>query len=323
MGVSVLGPPRPSLAWVSSTSWQLPVLIVALAGWICWLAARRRRETMKCAAVSGRRARARMNEGPVLSSTIATIQAQLQATADPSYKAWSERYMRGAVRCRGVRVPAVVRLAADWWPSASHLSAQRLDMAFQLITSEYAEDKLAGIVCLQLTVPPKHWLARSPPSHVSGDSTAILDRVKETYDGGYVSEWATGDQLCTRVLGPLVQAHGRAVAEEIAGWATAPNLWRRRAAAVALRAASADAAYHNLLHGILSQLLPSEERFIQTGVGWLLADLARRHPDVAATWVEEFFDSLSREVIDRHTRRLPQHAVYRQRKRKRPIPTAT
>jgi hypothetical protein len=201
-----LGPPRPSLAWVSSTSWQLPVLIVALAGWICWLAARRRRETMKCAAVSGRRARARMNEGPVLSSTIATIQAQLQATADPSYKAWSERYMRGAVRCRGVRVPAVVRLAADWWPSASHLSAQRLDMAFQLITSEYAEDKLAGIVCLQLTVPPKHWLARSPPSHVSGDSTAILDRVKETYDGGHVSEWATGDQLCTRVLGPLVQA---------------------------------------------------------------------------------------------------------------------
>ena len=76
-----------------------------------------------------------------------------------------------------------------------------------------------------------------------------------------------------------------------------------------------DRAYHDLIEATIATLVEERERFIQTGIGWVVSDLSKVHPEIAGALVERHFDDLSAEVIRRHTKYLPDHAEYRARKR--------
>ncbi|MDE2975254.1 MAG: DNA alkylation repair protein [Gemmatimonadota bacterium] len=81
------------------------------------------------------------------------------------------------------------------------------------------------------------------------------------------------------------------------------------------RAVVRDDSYHALIETTIAALVVEKERFVQTGIGWVVSDLSKSHPGKAAELVERHFDSLSAEVVRRHTRHLPEHAAYRARKR--------
>ena len=70
-----------------------------------------------------------------------------------------------------------------------------------------------------------------------------------------------------------------------------------------------------LIEETIAALVGERERFIQTGIGWVVSDMSKSHPDVAAALVERHFDDLSAEVVRRHTRYLPGHEGYKGRKR--------
>ena len=76
----------------------------------------------------------------------------------------------------------------------------------------------------------------------------------------------------------------------MAEWRTAADLWQRRSTIVPFRAVVRRAEYHPLIEAT-----------------------------VAALVTERHLDDLSPEVIRRHTRHLPRHAVYKERKRQ-PFP---
>ena len=130
-----------------------------------------------------------------------------------------------------------------------------------------------------------------------------------------VADPGTKDWFSVRVLGPLLRLGRTGTAERIAGWRTAENLWQRRAAIVPFRAVVRDPSYHPFIETTVAALVGERERFIQTGIGWVVSDLAKVHASVAAALVERHFDDLSAEVIRRHTRYLPEHERYKARKR--------
>lgn len=117
-----------------------------------------------------------------------------------------------------------------------------------------------------------------------------------------------------RVLGPLIKRHGSGAAERIAGWHNACNIWQRRSSIVPFRAVVRQEEYHTLIEATVAALVGERERFIQTGIGWVVSDLSKAHPARAASLVERHFDDLSTEVTRRHTKYLPKHARYRARK---------
>ena len=119
-----------------------------------------------------------------------------------------------------------------------------------------------------------------------------------------------------QVLGPLIRRGGTGAAEQVAGWHTAEDLWQRRAAIVPFRAVVRDESYHPLIKATIAVLVGERERFIQTGIGWVVSDMAKSHADVAAALVARHFDELPAEVIRRHTRHLPDHKSYKERKRR-------
>ncbi len=246
---------------------------------------------------------------PSAAGFVADLQARLDAVADPGTKAWFENYLKHAIGYRGVKTPVVARVVAEW--RGEHglerlPDDDQLGVARALIRESLAEDKFAGILYLQ-----KYLVRRLAPDR-------LLAAAEGLFAEGAFFDWSTSDWFSVRVLAPLIRRGGMAPAERIAEWRTAGNLWQRRAAIVPFRAVVGDASFHPLIAATIAALAGERERFIQTGIGWVVSDLAKAHPRVAAALVERHFDDLSVEVIRRHTRYLPDHERYRKRKRGAP-----
>ena len=243
------------------------------------------------------------------SALIAELQARLDRASDPATRAWFEGYLKNTIRYRGVKTPEVERIVAGWRIESGlgdWSSEDGLELACDLIRQRFCEDKLAGILLIQ-----KHLLRDL-------DAGLLLVSIETLFAEDAVWEWSTNDWLCARILAPAIRRHGMTTARRVAGWRSSPNLWQRRSAAVSLRATVKQAEFHPLVAETVACLVPEQERFIQTGVGWLIADLSRHEPELAAQLVEQHFDDLSSEVVRRHLKRLPDYDHYRRRKRRSP-----
>ncbi|MXX56184.1 MAG: DNA alkylation repair protein [Gemmatimonadetes bacterium] len=239
------------------------------------------------------------------SALIGDLQRRLDEVADPATKAWFENYLKQAISYRGVRTAAVAGIVAAW-RSAHELhrlsNRDQLGLAAALIRQDHAEDKFAGTLYIQ-----KYLLRRV-------DAEAILTTAEDLFARGAFFDWSTSDWFSVRVLGPLIKRHGSRAAERIAGWRGTTDLWQRRSSIVPFRAVVRQEAYHALIEGTIATLVKERERFIQTGIGWVISDLSKAHPTRAAALVERHFDDLSAEVIRRHTRHLPEHGDYKARR---------
>lgn len=237
---------------------------------------------------------------------ISDLQRRLDDAADMQTKQWFENYLKHAIRYRGIKTPKVARIVAEWRKlhGLQQLSEEEgLDLAVSLIRQEHAEDKFAGTLYIQKYLQKR----------VEADS--LLTRVEDLFSCGAFFDWSTTDWFCVRVLGPAIVRHGQEAAERIAGWCGETNLWNRRASIVPFRAVVRDEAYHHLIKSTIAVLVKERERFIQTGIGWVISDLSKVYPRVAEVLVERHFDDLSVEVIRRHTKYLPNHDSYKTRKR--------
>ncbi|MXW09804.1 MAG: DNA alkylation repair protein [Gammaproteobacteria bacterium] len=251
-----------------------------------------------------------MSFDPRGAAVITDLQGRLDAVADPSTKMWFENYLKHAIAYRGVKTPVVTRIVAEWRGEhgLERLSDDdQLALARSLIGERLAEDKFAGILYMQ-----RYLMRRLQPDR-------FLAVAEGLFAEGAFFDWSTSDWFSVRVLGPLLRRGRTGTAERIAGWRTAENLWQRRAAIVPFRAVARDESYHPLIETTVAALVRERERFIQTGIGWVVSDMSKAHPGVAAALVERHFDDLSAEMIRRHTRYLPDHDRYRVRKRRRAI----
>ena len=239
-----------------------------------------------------------------LPEAAADLRHRLEAAADPSTKAWFENYLKHAISYRGVKTPRVSRILADW--RRAHGLGQwsdedQLALARSLIEGRFAEDKFAGTLYIQ-----KYLLRRMAPDR-------ILDVAEDLFASGAFFDWSCTDWFSVRVLGPMIALHGMPAARRVARWRNAGNLWQRRSSIVPFRAVVGDETYHPIIGATVDALVGERERFIQTGIGWVISDLSKVHPKVAAEWVERHITDLSAEVIRRHTRYLPGYAGYRRR----------
>ena len=248
-----------------------------------------------------------MPGAPEVGPLVADLQQRLDAVADAHTKAWFERYLKHVIPYRGVKTPVITRIVAEWrrvHALARWSDDDQLALACALILQSCADDKFSGILYIQ-----KHVMRRL-------DAIMFLEAAEDLFSRGAFVDWSTTDWFCARVLGPLIALRGRAAAARVAGWNTADTLWQRRASIVSFRAVVRNATYHPLIETTIDALVSEPERFIQTGIGWVISDLSRTYPEQAAALVERHFTTLSPEVIRRHTRHLPGHDAYRARTRK-------
>ena len=250
---------------------------------------------------------------PAVDGAIGRLQARLDACASAATGEWWAKYLRGAASFRGVKM-GDVRVAVHAWFEderlGEHLSvAQQKDLALALLEEDYSEDKLAGVLFLQEILLPAGAL----------DWRSDLPRFARLFDRGHISDWNVCDWLCVKVLGRLVEQQGEACARAISGWREADGVWRGRASVVAFAnlAKKGDRNFPGFTEMVLdncSHLLGSQERFAQTGVGWVLRELSRSEEGRVVGFVEANLDRFSREGLKNVTKYLPPAVAERLRR---------
>ena len=89
---------------------------------------------------------------------ISNLQKRLSIRATKKTKVWFENYLKGAVSFRGLYLAQVRDELNGWYlrEKIGDLSEnQQLLLALQLFPEKYAEDKLAGILFIQLHLRDK------------------------------------------------------------------------------------------------------------------------------------------------------------------------
>jgi 3-methyladenine DNA glycosylase AlkD len=213
-------------------------------------------------------------------------------------------YLRGTASFRGVKMGDVRKAVHAWFEEeqlGEYLSAgQQKDLALMLLEEDYSEDKLAGVLFLQEILLPEGAL----------DWRSDLPRFARLFDGGYIRDWSTCDWFCVKVLGPLVEQQGEPCARAILEWREADSVWQRRASVIAFAnlASKGDQNFPGFTEMVLdncSHLLGSQERFAQTGVGWILREISRSDQGSVVEFVQANLDRFSREALKNATKYLP------------------
>jgi hypothetical protein len=238
----------------------------------------------------------------VTDAELRDLQKRLASDADRRKRDWWTRYLKGEAAFRGTPMSDVRRHVHAWWEAHgfdASTQADRLGVPLALLGEPLSEDKLAGILLLGERFVPGGWL----------DPERDLLRLAAVFDDGDLADWNVVDWFCVKVLGPWVasldgtgrssrRAHlGRA----IAGWRDAPVLWRRRASAVAFvnLVKRGDAFFDGFVDEVVAScavLIRSDERFAQTGAGWVLRELSVAEPERVRRFLDEHGDRMSSEA---------------------------
>ena len=249
---------------------------------------------------------------PSLDGLIERLQSRLKASATAATRERWTKYLRGAASFRGVKMGDVRRAVHAWFEEerlGEHLPVgQQKDLALMLLEEDYAEDKLAGVLLLQEILLPAGTL----------DCHSDLPRFARLFDRGYIRDWNVCDWFCVKVLGPLAEQQGEACARAISQWRDADSVWQRRASVVAFAnlASKGDRNFPGFSEMVLdncTRLLGSQERFAQTGVGWVLRELSRSEEGRVIGFVEANLDRFSREGLTNATKYLPRGVAERLR----------
>lgn len=113
--------------------------------------------------------------------------------------------------------------------------------------------------------------------------------------------WDHVDELAGNRVGPLLRAHPARLTPVMRGWATDPDLWKRRTSIIC-QLGSKEATDTALLTSCVEANVSDRDFFIRKAIGWALRQYARTDPD----WVRAFVDAhpglspLSRREATKH-----------------------
>jgi 3-methyladenine DNA glycosylase AlkD len=111
-----------------------------------------------------------------------------------------------------------------------------------------------------------------------------------------VSTWADHDGLVHYLLGPMLLSDPKR-SQRVFVWAKNKSRWRRRAAAVSLIRGARVGMFEKEIIRISNLLLRDEDDMVQKGLGWLLREWTRDHPERALPFLMKIRTTAPRLVL--------------------------
>jgi len=217
------------------------------------------------------------------------LQIQLAKLADKKKKIWWENYVKHNTIFRGVGIPLIRAELKNWYQleKIDTLSLEKqLDLALSFFAEKYTEDKLVGILFLQIYLYDKF------------DYKLLLSRFESIFNKKYIFDWNVCDWLCIRVLGAMIDIHGMPCAKEISKWNLAKNLWQARCSVVAFANLAKKNQYTSLLLESNKKLIMRKERFAKTAVGWILRELSKVNEQIVINFIKTNKEHFSKESFE-------------------------
>lgn len=236
------------------------------------------------------------------SEDVTELQKLLKDRGDAKTKQWWERYMKQVIKFYGIKMADLRKIVDSWWSQSMQdksLEKQKA-VAFELLKCAISEEKMAGILIFQKLTDEL-------------DLSDLDTYFKRAFREGHLFDWNNTDWLCMKVLCKLTY-RGEAFARHISGWTAEAeiSLWLRRAGVVAFvqTACYGDRepnfpGFCDLMFNAAERNLQSQERFLQTGTGWMLRELAKSNEEKVVHFISSKIDLFTSEGLSYATEKLP------------------
>lgn len=209
-----------------------------------------------------------------ISALVTAVRAGLAELADQAKAPDMQRYMKSEMPFRGVPAPGRRELARRLFTACplSDVESWRATVLSLWREAEFREERYLAV---DLTGERRYAAWQRP------DLVPMYEELIVT--GAW---WDFVDELASRRIGPLLQAHRRTMTPVLRRWATDPDLWKRRTSIICQLGAKEDTDT-DLLASSIEANLDDRDFFIRKGIGWALRQFARTEP----AWVRAFVDA--------------------------------
>jgi 3-methyladenine DNA glycosylase AlkD len=221
--------------------------------------------------------------------------AEFRKVADPRIAAGQRAYFKKweKVHYHGLKTPELRRIERDLYQLVRKewTYADAIELCEQLMPDRYLESK-----GLSLTL-----LAR----YRRDFDEDLLLRAKSWLERGLCDNWAVTDHLSTQILSSLIDKFDR-LAVTVESWNRSPNLWVRRASAVAFVKPGGKGRHLDRAYRIVTALQPDSEDLIHKACGWLLRECGKADADRLEKYLLKHGPAIPRTTVRYAIERFPE-----------------
>ena len=191
------------------------------------------------------------------------IREDLLSLGDEALRSSTARFFREEIKCHGIRSAPVRKYGTM---IAKETSGQSKEKVFELCEllwrGGYLEETF--IAC-----------------HLTESRAKEFDKADiglfQHWVGSWVTNWASCDTFCNHSVAMLLDKYPENIGVLKKEWATSPNRWLRRGAAVSLVIPARRGDYLEEVMEIASILLLDDDDLVQKGYGWMLKAASESH----------------------------------------------
>ncbi len=224
------------------------------------------------------------------------IVAEARRRFDPAGVEKAKRYFREPIESWGLTMQACQDIAAGFYPRVKGDLPLAMEVAGDLHRHGCMELPIVGDNLL------RRMKGKLTPAHF------------DAFDGWVdtLTNWATTDTLCTGLIFVTVRKEPR-LAERLLEWTASKNRWRRRAAAVSLVPIARRGEMLEDVFRIADRLMEDRDDMAQKGVGWLLKEASKRHPEEVHEYLVKWKPKTTGLVLRYASEKLPPEMQVRKR----------
>jgi len=213
---------------------------------------------------------------------------RIHALQNDKKKLWWENYVKNNTLFLGVGIPLVRKELQRWYKQENigNLSLEeQLQLSLSFFDKKYAEEKMVGILFLQLYLCEKV------------DWKILLRNFETIFQNNLIYDWNICDWFCVKVLGKIIKDNDGECAKAISEWHTAKSVWQARCSVVAFVNLKNKKDYQEIIWKSSQTLIKRNERFSKTAVGWIMREFSKIDKNIVVDFLNQNKMFLTKEVI--------------------------
>jgi 3-methyladenine DNA glycosylase AlkD len=223
-----------------------------------------------------------------LSDLAERIVAEIRDASDPEKEAQLRRYFREPIETQGLTSQQSKDIASKYYPEVKGDLEAAMSLTEELMSRRNLSYSSVALRVLE------RFSRQLEPSHFP-----VFDDWVE-----YLTNWATTDHLCTKIIVEAVKKDPGLV-ERLLEWTGSDNRWRRRAAVVSLVPLARRGEMLGDVFRVADRLMTDGDDMVQKGVGWMLKEASKRHPEEVRTYLLRWREESPALILRYASEKLP------------------
>ena len=216
------------------------------------------------------------------------IMAKIRDASDPEKEAQLRRYFREPIETHGLTSQQSKDIASKYYPEVKGDLEKAISLTGELMSRRNLSYSAVALRMLE------RFSRQLEPSHFP-----VFDGWVE-----HLTNWASTDHLCTKIIAEAVKKDPGLV-ERLLEWTGSDNRWRRRAAAVSLVPLARRGERLGDVFRVADRLMTDGDDMAQKGVGWMLKEASKRHPEEVRTYLLRWREESPALILRYASEKLP------------------